>query len=90
MSISNNIPDFLKSEGYIRFDPERQTTSKALYEVYRDWCVDNVCNVMRPNTFWSYLNQNLETYHLTPTRSIPIGNNKYARGYQGISLCSRF
>lgn len=90
MTQSNNIPDFLRSEGYIRLDPEGKTTSKALYETYQSWCGDNAYQPLRQSTFWSFLNQNLQTYHLTPTRNIPIGNEKYARGYHGIAIRSRF
>ena len=90
MAQSNNITEFLRSDGYIRFDPTAQTTSRALYEVYRDWCADNAYVPLRPNSFWNFLNQNMGTYHLSATRSIPIGNDKYARGYQGIALRSRF
>ena len=90
MAISNNLPEFLRSEGYIRLDPEGKTTSKALYETYLSWCADNIYQPLRQNAFWSYLNQNLSTYRLSPTRTIPIGNEKYARGYQGIAIRSRF
>lgn len=90
MAQSNNITEFLRSDGYIRFDPTAQTTSRALYEVYRDWCSDNAYVPLRPQSFWTFLNQNMGTYHLCFTRSIPIGNDKYARGYQGIALRSRF
>ena len=90
MAQANNITEFLKSEGYIRFDPLGQTTSRALYETYRDWCRDNAYHSLGENSFWSYLNQNLMTYNLEATRSIPIGNEKYARGYKGIALRSRF
>jgi len=90
MAQSNNITEFLRSEGYIRFDPTAQTSSKLLYSVYQDWCTDNAYVPLRPNTFWSFLGQNLETYRLAPSRSVPIGNGKFARGYQGIAVCSRF
>ena len=90
MAQGNNIPEFLKSEGYIRFDPHAQTSSRALYETYRDWCTDNAYPPLGSGTFWGYLNQNLETYHLVSTRAVPIGNEKYARGFRGIALRSRF
>lgn len=90
MEMSNNIPEFLNSEGYIRMDPMAQVSSKALYECYSDWCRDNAYTALRPNTFWSFLAQNLETYGLSQTRSVPIGNGKFARGYLGIAQCSRF
>ena len=90
MAQANNITEFLKSEGYIRFDPLGQTTSRALYETYRDWCRDNAYVPLHSNSFWNFLNQNLETYRIQYSRTIPIGNEKTARGYKGITLCSRF
>ena len=90
MSRGNNIPDFLKSEGYIRMDPGGCISSRQLNELYREWCADNALVALNANTFWSFLAQNLETYHLKSSRSIPIGNEKYARGYQGIRAMSRF
>lgn len=88
MAQSNNIPEFLRSEGYITFREDAEVTSKALYECYQKWCMDNVHVPLRPSTFWAFLNQNLQTYQITPTRSILIGNEKYARGYKGIALRS--
>ncbi len=90
MAQANNIPEFLKSKGYIRLEPEGMTSSKLLYSVYRSWCEDNAYHPLRSSTFWSFLSQNLETYQLRATRSVPIGNGKYARGYEGISVCTRF
>ena len=90
MAQANNITEFLRSEGYIRYDSTARTTSKALYDTYRDWCADNAYQPHRPVTFWAFLNQNQETYRIRPTHSIPIGNEKYARGYEGIALRSRF
>jgi len=90
MAQANNIPEFLKSKGYIRLEPEGMTSSKLLYSVYRSWCEDDAYHPLRSSTFWSFLSQNLETYQLLATRSVPIGNGKYARGYEGISVCTRF
>lgn len=90
MAQANNIPEFLKSQGYIRLDPQGMASSRVLYAIYRSWCEDNAYFPLRPNTFWAFLNQNLATYGLTPTRSVPIGNGKYARGFLGITACCRF
>lgn len=90
MSSSNNIPEFLTSSGYIRFDPSARTTSRALYETYKDWCSDNAYNALSGNSFWSFLNQNVSTYHLIASSNIDNGNNRRVRGYIGIGLCSRF
>lgn len=86
----NNITEFLRSEGYIRFDPQGECTSRKLYEVYSTWCQDNALRPLGAYSFWGFLQQNLETYHLTLTRTIPIGNGKYARGFRGIRALGQF
>lgn len=86
---SNNVLEFLRSNGYIRFDPEGAASSRALYSAYRDWCEDNALNSLSSNSFWGFLSQNQETYHLTASRSIPIGNGKFARGFRGVRVLSR-
>lgn len=83
---SNNVVEFLKSEGYIRFDPQGCASSRALYEIYRDWCEDNALTPLKPNTFWNYLNQNKETYHLAFSTHIPGGNGRHVRGFQGLRI----
>ena len=37
---SNNVIEFLQSEGYIRFKADSEASSKALYEAYQRWCED--------------------------------------------------
>ena len=85
----NNAVEFLRSEGYIRFDPEASATSRQLYQVYTDWCEDNALRPLSQSSFWGYLQQNVMTFHLTPSKSIPIGNGKYARGFHGVRVLSR-
>lgn len=87
---ANNMVEFLRSEGYIRFDPQGECTSRKLYEVYCAWCQDNALRPLGAYSFWGYLQQNLETYHLAHTRTIPIGNGKYARGFRGIRAADLF
>lgn len=85
----NNILSFLKSEGYFRFDPEGKTTSRALYNVYRDWCADNMYNPLGQQSFLSFLRQNSREYRLAYSNNIPGGNGRCVRGFQGIRLCPR-
>lgn len=85
----NNAVEFLRSEGYIRFDPEGQATSKQLYEVYSDWCSDNALRPLSPVSFWTYLQQNQQTCRICFTKSLPIGNGKYARGFKGVRVLPR-
>lgn len=89
MMNGNNVLGFLRSDGYIRFDPEAAATSRALYRAYCDWCEDNALKALSCNSFWAFLSQNQQTYHLTPSRTIPIGNGKYARGFHGVRVLSR-
>ena len=85
----NNAVDFMRSEGYFRFDPLGTITSRALYCIYRDWCDDNAMTPMASNSLIAYINQNQQALGLTYSTNIPIGNGRYARGYKGIRLCPR-
>ena len=80
----NNAVDFMRSEGYFRFDPLGTITSRALYRVYKDWCEDNAMTAMSSTSFSQYLSQNQAALGLTYSNNIPIGNGRYARGYKGI------
>lgn len=90
MESGNNILQFLESEGYFRFDPLEMVSSRLLYDIYRRWCEDNMLTPLRSNTFWSFLTQHHRRYGLQPTRSVPIGQGKYARGFIGIRPLPRF
>ena len=85
----NNAVDFMRSEGYFRFDPLGTITSRALYCIYRDWCDDNAMTPMASNSLIAYINQNQQALGLTYSTNIPIGNGRRARGYKGIRLCPR-
>ncbi len=55
---SNNVIEFLQSEGYIRFRADSEASSKALYEAYQRWCEDNAQKSMSANRLSSELAQN--------------------------------
>ena len=80
----NNAVDFMRSEGYFRFDPLGTITSRALYCIYRDWCDDNAMTPMASNSLIAYINQNQQALGLTYSTNIPIGNGRHARAYKGI------
>jgi putative DNA primase/helicase len=87
---SNNAMDFLRSDGYIRFDRDSCISSKQLYDCYRNWCEDNVCRPMAASTFSNYLVQNQAAYQIHYSCHIPIGNGKEARGFRGIRKAGSF
>lgn len=86
VSDGNNAVEFLKSEGYIRFRPGSETSSRNLYAAYRQWCEDNAATCLPPKNFCSYLKQNAAAYGLEYTNKIRIGGGKCARGFTGIEI----
>ena len=86
----NNVIAFLQSQGYFTFDPEGKTTSRALYEVYRDWCSDNSFHPLSDRSFLTAFKDAAASRGVVHTNHIPIGNGKEARGFCGIRRCSRF
>ena len=81
--------EFFRSHGYIHFDSEAQTSFRSLYNTYRGWCEDNALQALSSNSFSIFLQQNQQTYQLTYSRNISIGNGKSARGYRGIKVLPR-
>lgn len=86
----NNVISFLESDGYFRLEPEATASSRALYQVYRDWCEDNSFTPLSSRSFLCSVKDAACDYGLTASHHIPIGNGKQARGYRGIRLLSRF
>ena len=82
---SNNVIEFLQSEGYIRFKADSEASSKALYEAYKLWCEDNVRKPMSANRLSSELAQNERLYNVEATNNIYAGG-KRVRGFVGIEV----
>lgn len=85
---SNNVIEFLQSEGYIRFKADAEVSSKVLYESYKLWCEDNVCKPLSANRLSSELVQNAAQYNVEPTNNIHLGG-KRVRGFVGIEVLAR-
>ena len=81
------IADFLCSTGYIEFHHQGCATSRQLYETYRDWCADNAMEPARDQVFWRTLRDHAQQLDLVYTNAVPIGKNRYARGFRGIRIC---
>ncbi len=86
----NNIPAFLTSQGYLRYTPSREISARSLYQLYKDWCDDNIQTPLSPRSFSGYLNQNLDTYGLTYSTNIHAGNGRRVRGYLGVESCHKY
>ena len=82
---SNNVIEFLQSEGYIRFKADSEASSKALYEAYQRWCEDNAQKPMSANRLSSELAQNERLYNVEATNNVHVGG-KRVRGFVGIEV----
>ena len=82
---SNNVIEFLQSEGYIRFRADSEASSKALYEAYQRWCEDNAQKPMSANRLSSELTQNERLYNVEATNNVHVGG-KRVRGFMGIEV----
>ena len=85
---SNNVVEFLQSEGYIRFRADYETSSKSIYEAYKVWCEDNVRKPLSANRLSSELTQNAAVYNVEPTNNIYSGGRR-VRGFVGIEVVAR-
>lgn len=85
---SNNIIEFLQSDGYIRFDFKSEASSKALYEAYKLWCEDNVRKPLSASRLSSELAQNKAQYNVETTNNIYAGG-KRVRGFVGIEVLAK-
>lgn len=85
---SNNVIEFLRSEGYIRFRADAEASSRALYEAYKLWCEDNVRKPLSANRLSSELAQNEALYNVEATNNI-YAAGKRVRGFVGIEVLAR-
>ena len=49
---SNNVIDFMESEGYFRFKADYSISSKEFYDIYKQWCEDNP-DIIPQRTAWN-------------------------------------
>ena len=82
----NNLVEFMKSEGYFRFQADSEVSSRDFYTVYLQWCMDNALSPLAQKTVINYLKQNSRQYNLEYTNKISIGDGRFARGFWGIRL----
>lgn len=85
---SNNVIEFLRSEGYIRFRADAGASSRALYEAYKLWCEDNVRKPLSASRLSSELAQNEALYKVEATNNI-YAAGKRVRGFVGIEVLAR-
>ena len=68
MEDSNNIAQFLESDGYIRLEEGTAARSVHLYAAYKRWCKDNLENPIATRSFSQYLKDNQGKYGIEYTK----------------------
>jgi putative DNA primase/helicase len=81
---SNNVLDFLDSEGYFRYKADFSISSRDLYEIYKLWCEDNACHPVSAARLSSEVSQNAIRLNLEPTNNIYLPGGRRVRGFVGI------
>ena len=76
----NNILLFMKSEGYICFKKNETIRSTDLYQIYVNWCEDNLEKPRASTSFLHYLKENQKRYGIIYDDKC-MGN---CRGFHGI------
>jgi putative DNA primase/helicase len=85
----NNIVEFMRSTGYISYEPDAAASSKDLYAAYKLWCEDNAYNALSMKSFCNYLNQSAGSYKISHTNNIYIGGGRRSRGFTGLRVLAR-
>ncbi len=83
---SNNIVDFLASQGYVMFKADCEASTRDLYIAYRSWCEDNAENILSQKRFASFLSQNADEYNLEATNNVYTRRGCRCRGYMGVCV----
>ena len=82
---SNNIIAFMES-GRVVIDHSntRYITARELYNIYQDWCYDEMDKPRQPKSFTKFLHDNEKNYGIVYSENIRDSSGKRARGFIGI------
>ena len=86
---SNNVFDFLESEGYIRLKADCTISSKDLYEIYRMWCEENNLTPLKRRSFSDSVIASQTKYNLEYCNKITNAAGRRVWGFFGIEAIAR-
>lgn len=87
---ANTIDLFMRSTGYIRFDPELSVSCADLYSAYSSFCTENLYDAIPKKPFSSYLISGQGKYNLKYYKHEIGRNGKEVRGFKGVGLAAAF
>lgn len=85
----NNVVEFLRSRGYIRFKADAEISSRELYAIYTQWCEDNAYHKLSASRLSSELAQNESQYNVEATNNVYLPGGRRVRGFVGIEALLR-
>lgn len=86
---SNNVFDFLESQGYIRLKADASASSKELYEAYQIYCTENNLPPLKPRSFSEALIACQSRYKLEYCNNVCNAAGRRVRGFMGIQILVR-
>ena len=86
---SNNVFDFLESEGYIRLKADCTISSKDLYEIYRMWCEENNLTPLKRRSFSESVIASQTKYNLEYCNKITNAAGRRVCGFFGIEAIAK-
>lgn len=86
---SNNVFDFLESEGYIWLKADCTISSKDLYEIYRMWCEENNLTPLKRRSFSESVIANQSKYNLEYCNKITNAAGRRVWGFFGIEAIAK-
>ena len=86
---SNNVFDFLESEGYIRLKADCTISSKDLYEIYRMWCEENNLTPLKRRSFSDSVIASQTKYNLEDCNKIINAAGRRVWGFFGIEAIAK-
>ena len=81
---SNNIFDFLESEGFVHLRPGASISSKELYDVYTFWCNQNMLPSLKSRSFSDAMVAVAAKYGLEHCNNILLSGKRRVWGYKGV------
>ena len=86
---SNNMIDFMESEGFIRLKADYGASSKEIYETYQMWCEENALTPLKPRSVSDFLVENEKKYNIEHTNTITNSAGRRVWGFLGIEILAR-
>lgn len=83
MRMHHNPLLFLQTEGLYQYDPDGYISSQELYQIYRDWCIQEKLPISTPRSFWLRIKEYAPEYAMTYC-TITGKDGKRCRGFRGI------